>query len=404
MTDPRVTKLAKVLVDYSLNIKKGQHIMIVGSPLAADGIRELYRLAIERGGHVEVQTPIEGLGEIFYKTATKAQLEWVNPVTKYRTKKIDGVIRLLGDANTRDLTGCDPKKMATFSKAHESVKRLFMKRSADGELHWSLTQWPTHANAQDADMSLSEYEDFVFAGGKLLDSDPVASWKALSKAQAKMVRKLNKAKEVRIVAEDTDITFNVTGRKWINCDGKLNFPDGEVFTGPVEDGVNGYIRYSFPAVHGGREVTDVFLEFEKGKVARATASKGEDFLKAMIDMDKGSSRLGELAFGTNYDIQQYTRNTLFDEKIGGTVHLALGSSYPETGATNESGLHWDMVCDTRKGGEIHVDDEVIARDGRFLDSSYPQPKTKTRKRSGTSKTSVRKKTSRKKSKKSAPKK
>jgi aminopeptidase len=398
VTDPRVTKLAKVLVDYSLNIKKGQHILLSGSPLAADGIREIYRLAIERGAHVEVHTPIDGLGEMFYKTATKAQLEWVNPVTKYRTKKLDGVVKLLADANTRDMTGCDPKKMASFSKAHQSVKRLFMKRSAAGELNWVLTQWPTHANAQDADMSLSEYEDFVFAGGKLLDSDPVASWKALSKAQANMVRKLNKAKEVRIVAEDTDIVLNVEGRKWINCDGHLNFPDGEVFTGPREDGVNGYVRFSFPAVHGGREVNDVFLEFEKGRVVRATASKGEDFLQAMIDMDKGSCRLGELAIGTNYDIQQYTRNTLFDEKIGGTVHLALGSCYPETGATNESGLHWDMVCDLRQRGEIYVDGRKIAEDGRFLLKSWPQAKSKSRRQTR------KKKTSRKKSRKTAKKK
>jgi aminopeptidase len=404
VTDPRVTGLAKVLVDYSLNVKKGQHIVVVGSPLAAEGIREIYRLAIQRGANVEVQTPIEGLGEIFYKTASKAQLEWVNPVSKYRTKKIDGVIRLLGEANTRELTGCDPKKMATFSKAHQSVKRLFMKRSAAGELNWVLTQWPTHANAQDADMSVDEYEDFVFAGGKLLESDPVACWKALSKAQANMVRKLNKAKEVRITAEDTDIVLNVEGRKWINCDGKLNFPDGEVFTGPREDGVNGHVRFSFPAVHGGREVNDVFLEFEKGKVVAASASKGEDFLKAMIDMDKGSARLGELALGTNYDIQQYTRNTLFDEKIGGTVHLALGSSYPETGATNESGLHWDMVCDTRKGGAIYVDGQKVAQNGEFLLKSWPKAKSTSRRPTRKKNTSARKKTSRERSKKASKKK
>jgi aminopeptidase len=184
---------------------------------------------------------------------------------------------------------------------------------------------------------------------------------------------MNTAGQVRIVAEDTDITYGCQGRKWINCDGHLNFPDGEVFTGPVEDSVNGTVRFSFPAVHNGREVVDASLTFQDGQVVDARASKGEAFLKEMIAMDDGSKFLGEAAFGTNYKITEYTRNTLFDEKIGGTVHLALGAAYPETGSENRSGLHWDMVCDLRRGGEIYVDGELIQRDGRFLDPAYPQP-------------------------------
>ncbi|HUK81746.1 MAG TPA: aminopeptidase, partial [Verrucomicrobiae bacterium] len=207
-----------------------------------------------------------------------------------------------------------------------------------------------------------------------LDSrDPIASWKRISKEQQALTDFLNKSREVRIVAEDTDLRYSCKGRKWINCDGRYNFPDGEVFTGPVEHSVEGHVKFSFPAVHGGREVDGVRLTFEHGKVVKAEASKGQDFLRAMIAMDKGASYLGEAAIGTNYNIKRHTKNTLFDEKIGGTVHFALGAGFPETGAKNRSGLHWDMVCDLRKGGEIYVDGELIQRSGRFLDKRFPHP-------------------------------
>ncbi len=378
MNDPRVEKLARLLTEYSLKIKKDDILLIRGSAVAAPLIRALHTAALRRGALVTTRIGIDGLEEIFYKEASKRQLEWVSPFAMQQVRKIDAFLGIWADVNTRSLTNADPKRMAVSAAANRKISKIFMKRAAEGALKWSGTQWPTQANAQDAERSLAEYEDFVFAAGHLDDKDPVATWKAISKRQAILAKALNKAKEIRIVAADTDLTFSVKGRKWMNCDGHENFPDGEVFTGPVETSATGHIRFSFPAVHHGREVDNVFLEFSGGKVVKATADKGEDFLKAMVAMDAGSNKLGEAAFGVNYNITEYTRNTLFDEKIGGTVHLALGAGYPETGSVNDSGLHWDMVCDLRDGGKVYADGALISNRGRFTDKRFPRPKGKRR--------------------------
>jgi aminopeptidase len=253
----------------------------------------------------------------------------------------------------------------------------FLKRAAakgKNRLRWVGTQFPCHAAAQDAEMSLLQYERFVFEAGLLHMDNPAAEWKKISTRQQRLCDYLNKAKEVRFrTPSGTDLTVAVQGRNWINCDGHENFPDGEVFTGPIEDATEGTVHYSFPAVHGGREVHDIMLVFKAGKVVDARASKGEDFLLGMLDQDKGARILGEIAIGTNYAIQDYTKNTLFDEKIGGTFHAAVGSAYPETGGKNNSGLHWDMVCDLRTGGTVEVDGKVISKNGRFTRANWPQP-------------------------------
>jgi aminopeptidase len=241
-----------------------------------------------------------------------------------------------------------------------------MQRAAAGQLTWCGTLFPTQAHAQDAEMSLTDYEDFVYSAGHLDEDDPVAAWRAVSAHQQRLVDLLGQKRQLRIVAPDTDLTIGVAGRTWINADGAKNFPDGEVFTGPVEDSAEGHITFSFPAVHMGREVEGIRLEFEQGKVVKATARKGEDLLTSLLDMDAGARYLGEFAFGTNADIRRYTRNTLFDEKIGGTIHLAVGASYPDTGGRNQSGLHWDIVRDLRQGGRVYADGELIYQDGQFL--------------------------------------
>ncbi len=381
MADPRIEKMAKVLIEYSLKIKKGDVLLINGGPQAAPLIREAYRAALRRGALVETKIILDGMQEIFFAEASKAQLEWVSPITRYRIKKIDAELGIGAPANTRALTSADPKRMATAAKASKPLFKLFMDRFAKGELNWVGTLWPTNAGAQDAEMSLAEYEEFVFTACLLDERDPIAAWKAVSKSQQALTRAMNRVKEIRVVADDTDLSFGCAGRTWINCDGQQNFPDGEICTSPIENSVNGHIRFSFPAVRHGREVTNIFLEFKDGKVVRSQADKGEDFLKAMIAMDKGSCFLGEAAFGTNYNITQYTRNALFDEKIGGTVHFALGAGFPECGSKNESGLHWDLVCDLRDGGKVFADGKLIQTNGRFLDKRFPQPKRARRKSS-----------------------
>ena len=379
MADPRLEKLAQLMVDYSLGIKKGQWLAINATAEAAPLVRECYRMALRRGAFVETQIGIDGLSEIFFEEAGPEQLKNVLPTRLLRIKKIDCQIGILGDTNTRSMSNVDPKRQAMWASAQKAWRKIFFDRAGKGELKWVLTLFPTNAHAQDAEMSLHEYEEFVFEAGHLNDPDPVKTWQAISRSQQALTDRLNKAKSIRIVAADTDITLSVKGQRWINCDGHENFPDGEIFTGPVEGEVNGHIRYSFPAVHLGREVQGVFLEFKDGKVVTARADKNEEYLRAMVAMDAGSSKLGELAIGTNYNITRYMRNTLFDEKIGGTIHLALGAGYPETGNRNVSGLHWDMDCDLRTKGQIYADGTLITENGRFLDKRFPQPPAKAKK-------------------------
>jgi aminopeptidase len=372
MRDSRLEKLASVLVNYSVGVKKGQLVRLSGPPVSQPLIVELYRKVLAAGGHPSVRMVPEELNEIFLKKANDEQLRFCNPIGLFEYEKIDGSIGIWAEENTKALTNCDPKKIGITQAARKPLMDLFMKRAAEGSLKWVGTQFPSMACAQDAEMSLAEYEDFVFSAGLIDKPDPVAAWKQVSKRQQKLVDHLNGKSDLHVIAANgTDVRMSVAGRRWINCDGHENFPDGEVFSGPVLDSVNGRIHFSFPAVHHGREVQDVKLTFRDGKVVDASASKGEDFLISMLDMDGGSRFLGECAIGTNYDITRYTRNTLFDEKIGGTCHFALGAGYPESGNTNQSGLHWDMVVDLRPGGFIEIDGEKINVDGQFTREGFP---------------------------------
>ena len=372
MRDPRLEKLAQVLVNYSVGVKKGQSVRISGSPVAQPLVIELYREVLNAGAHPIVRLTPDELGEIFYKTASEEQLRYFSPIALYEIEQVDCTIGIWADENTKALTNCDPKKIGISQAARRPYMEIFLKRAAEGQLHWTGTQYPTQASAQDAEMSLAEYEDFVFRAGLLDRPDPVAAWRRVSERQQRLVDLLNGKSDYHVVAANgTDVRLSVAGRRWINCDGHENFPDGEVFTGPVLDSVNGVIQFSFPAVHHGREVQDARLTFKDGKVVDASASKGEDFLVSMLDTDAGSRFLGECAIGTNYQIRRYTRNTLFDEKIGGTVHFAVGAGYPETGNTNQSGLHWDMVVDLRQGGYVEIDGEKINVDGKFTREGFP---------------------------------
>jgi aminopeptidase len=373
MRDPRLEQLADVLVNYSVGVKKDQVVRISGPPIAQPLIVELYRKVVAAGGHPFTRMAPEELSEIFLKTATDEQLKYVSPISLFEYERIDCSIGIWGEENTKALTNVDPKRIGLQQAARKPLLETFMKRAAEGKLHWCGTQFPCQAAAQDAEMSLAEYEGFVFSAGLLDRPDPVAAWKKVSERQQRLADLLNGAKgDYRVVAANgTDLRMSVAGHKWINCDGHENFPDGEVFTGPVVDSVSGTVNFSFPAVHHGREVEGVRLTFRDGKVVEASASKGEDFLISMLDTDAGSRFLGECAIGTNYDITRYTKNTLFDEKIGGTVHFALGAGYPETGNSNQSGLHWDMVVDLRQGGHVEIDGQKINVDGRFTREGFP---------------------------------
>ena len=372
MRDPRLTKLSAVLVNYSTSVQPNQLVRLRGPTASLPLLTELYRATLAAGGNPFVRVTPEEFPELLVKHATDTQLKFLNPLEVDEYEKIDVSIGIWAEDNTKSLSSSDPKKIGTMEAARKPLMDTFMKRSAAGKLKWCGTQFPTNGCAQDADMSLTDYEDFVFGAGLLHEPDPVAAWKKLSERQQRLTDFLNGKSDYHVVANNgTDIRLSVSGKKWINCDGHHNFPDGEVFTGPVLDSANGVIQFSFPAVHHGREVTDARLVFKNGKVVDASATKGQDFLFSMLDMDAGSRFLGECAIGTNYGITRYTKNTLFDEKIGGTVHFAIGAGYPETGNTNESGLHWDMVVDLRQGGYIEIDGIKINVDGKFVRDGFP---------------------------------
>lgn len=365
MTDVYVEKMARVLAQYSLALKPGELFRIVAPVAAAPLVRELYREALLAGAHPYSVLVLEDLEETLYRYGSDEQIGFVSSLVRQEIEDIHATIRIMGSDNTRGLSGVDPQKVALRRQALRQVQGRVMQRSAEGTLNWCVTLFPTNAAAQDADMSLRDFADFVYRACKLHYDDPVAEWRKTFTEQEHIAEYLNGCQTIRIVSPDTDLTYNVAGRKWINCAGDRNFPDGEVFSSCDETATTGHIRYSFPAIYAGREVEDVRLWFEGGKVVKATAAKGEELLHSLLDMDEGARRLGEVAFGTNYDITRFSRNILFDEKIGGTIHLALGAGYPETGSRNNSALHWDMICDMRQG-EVIADGKTIYKDGKFV--------------------------------------
>ena len=369
MIDPRLTRWADTLVNYSLSLKPDEQVLIRVDEAAIPLAKEVYRVALSVGAHPHVQVLVEGLDEIFLTTADDRQLEWVSPIRQFEYETIDALCAIVAPANTSALSAVETDKQTRAQRANSAIRKSLFTRSAEGRAKWSLTLYPTQGAAQNAKMSLGDYEDFLLRAMLLDKEDPAAAWKAFSQEQQRYVDYLNRVETVRFVAKDTDISMRVAGRVWVNSDGHKNFPSGEIFTGPLEDSVNGQVRYTFPTAHLGHEVDDVRLTFKNGRVIKAEASRGQEFLLSMLDSDEGARTLGEVAIGNNYGVQQYTRNTLYDEKIGGTFHLALGNAYPETGATNVSAVHWDMVCDMRPeagGGAVYADGVLIHENGQWI--------------------------------------
>jgi len=364
--DNRAEALAQILVRYSTRVTEGDVCVIQSTTAAEVLVQAVYEEVLRAGGLPVMQLTTEGAQSAFFELAGDGQLDWVPPPAEWAAENADVRIAAMADVNARELSKADPKKQARVQKARKGLMETSMKRSAAGEYRWALTLFPTHAYASEAEMSLREYEDFYYAACLATDSDPVTAWERQSEQVRRLAEWIEGKEEVRVTAPGTDITLGVAGRHWIPCVGEHNMPDGEFFTGPVEDSASGEIAFSFPASYGGRTVSGVRFRFEDGKVVDASAEQGEDFLIEMLDTDPGARRLGELGIGTNYGIATGTKEILLDEKIGGTVHMAVGMSYPESGGTNSSAVHWDMVCDLRRGGAITVDGVELQRDGHFL--------------------------------------
>ena len=366
MHDPRVEKLADLLVNYSVAVRPGDRVCIISPEIARPLTDALFAATLKAGGFPMVMLPQQQMAEIMFKYGSKEQIEYVHKPLAVVTEEYDCRISVLAEENTRSLSRIDPQKAAWHSAARRHLMKTMMQRSASGEFRWTVAPYPTNAMAQDADMSLDDYADFLFGACVPDLNDPVGYWKKFSAKQQRVIDWLADKETVHITAPDTDIRFNIKGRKWINCDGKKNMPDGEVFTGPVEDSAEGHVYFSYPAINQGHEVTGVRLWFKKGRCVKATAEKNEDYLNKILDIDSGARYLGELAIGTNKGIKAFTREILFDEKIGGSFHMALGAGIPESGSKNESAIHWDMVCDLRQGGEIKVDGELLYKNGEFV--------------------------------------
>ncbi len=360
MPDPRITNHARILVRYSIATKKGETVGVNGGVSAQPLIAALYEELIRVGAFPVLSMMPEGLAEFFYREGQQHHFTTLTPYQRACANTIDKTIGISSQSNTRALSAVDPKRQSRLSETMKPISDIVLRKP------WVLTLFPTSAYAQDAEMSLHDFEDFVY-GAIFADQDnAVAAWENIRRKQERLIGRLRGADEIRIVGPEADLKLSVKGRRFVNSAGERNMPSGEVFAGPVETSAEGYIRFDYPICAYGREISGVMLVFRKGVAVEATAEKNEDFLRAMLDSDKGARRLGELGIGTNTRIQRFIKNILFDEKIGGTIHLALGRSPSQTNGRNKSAIHWDLIKDLRKGGILYVNGRVFQRDGKFV--------------------------------------
>jgi len=366
MQDIRIERWAHTLVHYSLRVQPGELIMLQSTPLAAPLVEAVYREILRVGAHPLPTITLENCEELLLREGNNEQLSFVSPATRTLAEQAHARLFIESESNPQALSSVDPERSAQRRRAVSSLRDIYRQREQAGAYKWCLTLYPTSGYAQDAGMSQREFEEFVFDACLLNDPDPAARWRELSAQQQRFVDWLAGHREVHILGEGTDLTLSFENRVFINSDGKRNFPSGEFFTSPIEQSAEGVIYYDIPTSYDGRAVQGVRLVFHEGKVVEASARQGEDYLKRMLDIDAGSRYLGEFAFGNNARVMRGTRNILFDEKMGGTVHLALGASYPETGGRNSSALHWDMICDLRKSGEVWIDDTLFLKDGKIV--------------------------------------
>lgn len=361
MINPIHEKWAKLLVDYCCKVQAGENVSINVNSIATPIARALFREVLRKDAKPILRMSYPELEEDLYELATDAYFD-SDPVFELaEVKKIDSWIRVGSPANTRALQNFDKTRISKLRKKLRPVQNIRI-----NETKWVGSLYPSNALAQDAGMSLGEYENFVYSSMFLFADDPVSEWNKIHDFQENLINRLKTTKEVHIVAEGTDLKLNVENRIWLNSDGHRNMPSGEVYTGPIEDSANGYIRFDIPSSVNGVEVQNIDLVFENGKVVQANAEKGNDLLQSLLDTDAGSRYLGELGIGTNYQIQKPTKQILYDEKIGGSIHLAVGQSYKESGGTNESAIHWDMICDLRQDGAIYLDAELFQKNGEFI--------------------------------------
>jgi len=371
LADIRVSRYAKILVEHSARVKPGDRILLEGTTAAEPLLRELFVQILEKGGHPHLMVALPGTmpfsqDEMYLTYANESQLDFVPTFYKLAYEQFEGRIRIHSATNTKGTSNIDPSKMARRSKATSVITEAQFRRGADGSFKWCTTLFPTEGYAQDANMSLEEYEDFVFGAVHANEEDPIGFWNSVKAKQQSAVDFMKDKNQVTLRGPNVDLTLSVKGRTFLNSYGTHNMPDGEIYTGPVEESVNGWVKFTYPANYGGTSVEGAEITFSNGRVTTANADKNLDFLLKTLDSDDRSRYLGEFAIGTNFDIQKFTGNILFDEKIGGSFHMAFGAGYPETGSKNKSNIHWDMICDMRTDSEILVDGDLFYKNGQFV--------------------------------------
>jgi aminopeptidase len=371
LADPRVTNFAKILVERCTRVKPGDRILIEATTAAEPLVRELYIQILEKGGH---PLPLLQLPDMFYPQhedillmhGDDSQIDFIPTFQKLAYEQFEGRVRIHSATNTRSQTRIDSNRLQRRERATGVITETQFRRGANDSFKWVTTLYPTDGYAQDAEMNFEQYADFVFRATHANEEDPVAYWKKVERDQQAAVDFMKGKNQVTLRGQNVDLTLSVKGRTFLNSCGTHNMPDGEIFTGPVEDSVNGWVKFTYPAIYGGVAVEGAELTFSNGRVEQASADKNQDYLLKMLESDKGSRYLGEFAIGTNFEIDKFTGQILFDEKIGGSFHMALGAGYPETGAKNKSAIHWDMICDMRTDSEILVDGELFYKNGKFV--------------------------------------
>ena len=360
-----VTKLAKLIVEHSTKVEKGERVVITGPPHTTGLLEEIYRFSLARGAFPEVKVFLPTLTEILLKEGEDEQIRHL-PETRIReAEETDVHIGIISETNLNDLANVDPAKLTLLLDKSRRLKRIKYEKESRGEMRWCAALWPTEAYAQLAEMSLSEFFDFFTNACYLDRPDPIEGLEEIHRFNDLLEERLRKTDEIRVLSEDTDLKLRIKGRSFHNCYGQVNMPDGEVATAPIEDATEGRVHFSYPFISEGKEINDISLTFEEGKVIEARARTNEDFLRKMIAVDEGAGRFGEIGFGTNYRIPRFTKNILFDEKIGGTIHLALGNSYDVEGGKNKSTIHWDLILDLRKGGRVYTDGTLLIENEEY---------------------------------------
>jgi aminopeptidase len=372
MRDPRDQRLAELLVQHSAEVAPGDRVALYGSSEAEPLLRALYREVLRAGGHpypflgFDVYMSYGGFDEIFFRHASDEQLKHVYETEKMVKSDFEAMILIRSKRNTRSLTGVEAARQRIRNQAFTAVNQAQFERGSARELKWVVTIYPTEAQAQEAELSLEEFSDFIYAACLVDRPDPARAWREVHDRQQKLVDWLQGKDRIEMKGSNLDLRLSISGRQFINAAGKFNMPSGEIFTGPVEESVEGWVRFTYPAALLGTLVEGIELRFENGRIVDASAATNEGFLQELLQTDEGARYLGEWAIGTNDRINRFTKAILIDEKIGGTIHVAIGAGYPETGSVNQSAIHWDMITDMKADGEIWVDGELFYRRGEFL--------------------------------------